>query len=154
MMDQPQKVAVYKKRGCSRGMMILLMVGLVCIGSFAALVGSVFIFTQPITEAGSAFLNALRDEDYDAAYAKMTGALQNQIGSAERLRTLITEFNAEPSVWSISYRSSSDNTGELRGTITTDNGSNHDLTLLLLREEGEWRIAAFNLLESTGAGSN
>ncbi|MBC7870812.1 MAG: hypothetical protein H7Y09_08225, partial [Chitinophagaceae bacterium] len=109
MINQPQKVTVYKKPGCGRGMIILLMIGLVCGGAFVALVGSVFIFTQPITEAGSAYLNALRDEDYDTAYAKMTRALQDQVGSAERLRTLIEEFNAAPSVWSISYRSSSDN---------------------------------------------
>ncbi|MDX1994246.1 MAG: hypothetical protein SF029_17805 [bacterium] len=133
---------------------MLLMIALLLGGVFVAFFGSVFIFTQPITEAGSTFLSALRAEDYPGAYRLLTGDFQERVDSPTGLRTLITEADAMPVIWSVNFRQIINSVAELGGNLTTTSGVQHSVRLQLRREDGEWRVADYSLLEADGAGSN
>lgn len=106
-----------------------------------ACVGAIFIVTQPIVDASNDFLADLQSEDYEAAYSQMTHRLQEEVGSPQRLGALISDYDGRPERWGFINRQKSDETGGLKGSITTSSGAEHSISVNLEMWDNEWRIS-------------
>jgi len=122
----------------------------------AVLVGFIFWLTGDIVKAGDDFFAAVQNDDMDAAYALLSEDFQTTT-SKEGLRTYLAA-NTLDKVRSVDWRSRSitNNTGELEGTIRTQEGGAIPIKLGLVKSDGGWKIfrlvkaaAGFQVTDST-----
>ena len=122
---------------------IVLAVVLICGIGGALLVGGVLNATQPIANAGEAYMTALRDGDYNRAYDLSAPALQQEAGSAEGLQTVL---GTKPlASWSFNSRNISNNQGSLEGTTTYTDGSTGTVTMALTQVGSDWKVSGISL---------
>lgn len=115
----------------------------------AVLVGLIFWLTGDIAKAGDDFFAAAQNDNMDAAYALLSEDFQAGT-SKEGLQSYLAANaldNVQETSWS--SRSITGSTGELKGTVTTADGSEIPLTLRLINSEAGWRI---NAIEKERAG--
>lgn len=115
----------------------------------AVLVGSIFWLTGDITKTGDDFFAAVQNDDIDAAYVLLSDNFQAGT-SKEELKSYLTDNaldNVTETYWG--SRSKFGETGELKGTVTTADGSKIQLELILINSEAGWRI---NAIEMANAG--
>ena len=130
-----------RRRFGPRKVIAAILVGLAIFG-----VGLFFILRSalgPLVESGDAFMGALRDGDYQLAYAQTAPELQRTLGSTEGLSVTVTDYR--PSSWSWSQRSVRNGTGYLSGSVTYRAGNHGTAELRLMKVDGAWRVAAFRL---------
>lgn len=123
---------------------LLVCVCVVCIGAVVAFGGAILVATQPVVDAGDAFMTALQNEDYEAAYALCSPALQSEIGAVENLQTLLEQGGVAPTSWSFSSRSIENNTGSVSGTATMEDGSTLDVALNFTKSGDDWLVEGFD----------
>lgn len=124
---------------------LILMIGgavfLLPVCTCIACIGVIFMVTQPVVSAGEDFLNALKRDDYAAAYDQMTPILQDSTGDADRLRALVSDYQAKPESWWFSNRSVNDETGGIKGQVTLMNGEKHSISVEMQKWDDEWLIS-------------
>jgi hypothetical protein len=105
---------------------------------------------QEVYATGDAFLTALKDEDYDQAYALFVPELQQQIGEVADLQSMIQDNMAQPDEWE--WTSFKQSTGEggvqtasLEASLTYLEGREGAVTLTLVKIGEEWKLTSFNL---------
>ena len=109
----------------------------------------VFVFvlannlTQPMTNAGDAFMNALKAGDYDTAYGMCTTSLQQEVGDANGLKTGL--LSLQPTTWNWDSRSVTNGQGQLSGTATFSDGKSNPVSLVLQQVGNDWKVAGVNL---------
>ncbi len=111
----------------------------------SALLGLVFWLTGGIAKTADDFFAAVQIDDMDAAYAMLSEDFQAGT-SKEEVKSYITENtldNVTETYWG--SRSKSGDTGELKGTMTTADGSKIQLELSLIDSEAGWRINAIEM---------
>ena len=129
---------------------VVMVTGLIAvIACFILLVGGgifwfVFRVTQPLAEAGDAFMTRLQAGEYRAAYEMMSPALQADIGSAEDLQGILNTAGGRPESWQWNSRRISNRTGYLEGNVTFAGGTRGRVWLTCLQEEGVWRVEDFS----------
>jgi hypothetical protein len=127
--------------GC--GGLLLVCILIAVVAAAGGIVG-----TQPVADAGNAFLNALKQSNYDQAYSLCSPELQTKLGSAQQLKATVEQGKAQPVSWSFNSRSMSGNSGDLEGSVTMIGGVKGTVTLSLVKSGGAWKIIGFNLQQS------
>lgn len=119
------------------------------VAGISVLVGLIFWVTADVTETGDDFFAAVQNDDIDTAYMLLSDNFQAGT-SKEELTSYLTD-NALDNVTETSWgsRSKSGDTGELKGTMTTAEGSEIQLEISLINSEAGWRI---NAIETANAG--
>lgn len=126
---------------------VLLVLCLLCagVGVLAVVLG--MGATQPIVDVGDQFMNALKSEDYNRAYALCAPSLQQELRNAQGLANLIRNARVQPVQWSYSSRNINNDQGQLEGTVTFVGNREGTLQLVLTQVGGTWKIAGFRLRE-------
>ena len=114
---------------------------MLCVGGFVYVI---YRSTQPVADVGNTFLQAIADEDYEAAFSTFSDGLQSEYGSAEELGATLREQNIDPQRWSFSSRSVDTETGELGSTVVMANGAARDVTIRLRWSGTLWLIEFFS----------
>jgi len=107
---------------------------------FALIIGIVFWATSGVTEAGDRFITALSSGDNDAAY-ELTSKAFKQSARPEQLAIFAKDYGLDrigSTSWS--SRSFENNSGELIGTATLDDGTEINLNIDLIYENDEWKV--------------
>jgi hypothetical protein len=97
----------------------------------------------PMVQSGDDFMAALRDRQFDRAYALTTPALQREVGDAARMGGSIGAY--QPAEWSWSQRSVRNGVGRLEGAVTYSGGRSGRARLQLQKVDGQWRVEAYSL---------
>ncbi len=116
---------------------------LVCVLAVFLLVGVVFTATQPVVDAGDAFMRALRDGDYNAAFDLSAPSLQAEAGNPAGIETALS-FK-QPASWSFTSRNINNNDGSLSGTTTYKDGSTGTVEMALTKVGNDWKVTGINL---------
>lgn len=122
---------------------VLVIAVVACIGFGVVLGGSIFAATQPIVDKGDAFLAAMRDNNYNAAFNLCTPALKQEVGDAQGLESALSSH--QPSKWSFSSRNIQNNTGSLSGSVTYADSSTGTVDIVLDKVGSDWMISGVNL---------
>ncbi len=116
----------------------IVLGGIVLVGG---LVGLVFALTQPLADAGDAFMAALRDERYAAAFELCTPALQREVGSPQGLERRARSGNLRPTSWLFHRRKVNLGTGRLEGKAALAGGGSAQVRLLFDQVGGDWKVS-------------
>jgi hypothetical protein len=146
-------IAEAPKRNTRRWVLIALVaLGLLCAcgcgvvtlagGGIAALLG----ITQPIADAGDAFMQDLSAGDFDSAFRRMSTAGQAAVGDPNTLGGIIDQPGLRPAEWNFTSRNIENNTDTLEGTVTFIDGRTGTVDMTLVQEGEEWKIQEANLV--------
>ena len=137
-MEQPQRK--------SRLGLILGIVGagiVACVGLVLLLVFVVFRATQPAADTAEAFMTALKNKDYAAAYNLCTSDLQGEIGSVQDFQTAFEDNEVYPVSWNFSSRSVENDQAEMSGDGTFSGDREASVWIGLELLDGKWKVAGF-----------
>lgn len=127
-----------------RSCFIIVALAALVIGAFIVCFGSIFggvyLLVKPARDATGEFLDALRREDYDQAFALMAPEYQAQFETAGRLQSFVLEFQRQPSRWSINSVQVNNDLGTMRGSIRLADGSSRSLLINVRRIDGQWLV--------------
>jgi hypothetical protein len=126
---------------------VLLCLG--CVGAFVlagglAAVGIGNLF-GPVDAVANEFMSALRDNDWQRAYALLDPRLQREVGTVTQFQQLITRRQAQPQSWNWNRRHIDNDQATWGGSTTFTSGRRGTVELRLTRSDGTWRLVAFNL---------
>ena len=100
--------------------------------------------TGPVVDGAGAYLDDLRDGDYQGAYAKLCRVQQIAVTES----AFVANKQRQPKIvdYEINGRRVSTNNGVRSGsvdiTVTFDNGAKNSETLQMSHESGEWRVCS------------
>ena len=101
---------------------------------------------ESVSATGEEFLQALKDSDYDAAYALLNLDVQDELGTPEALELLFPPESID--TWEYETDSITTTTGEagvaMTGTITMSDGSEVEMLLILISVNGVDQIAGYS----------
>jgi len=105
---------------------------------------------QEFYASGDEFLTALKDGDYAGAYALFHTSLQQEVGSAENLKAMVEDNQAQPSEWSYtSFNLSTDEDGiqtaTVEGKLIYQDGREGIVELEMVKVDDDWQLFSFNL---------
>ncbi|MCL4394816.1 MAG: DUF4864 domain-containing protein [Chloroflexi bacterium] len=130
---------------------VLIVVGVIivlCLCAFIAIIGLGLAgglgLTQPVADVGEKFMQSLKTGDYDTAYALCHPSLQEQFGSAQGLKQMVAEGQAQPVKWSFNSRNIENDQGHMEGTVTMKGGEG-TVTIDLVKAGSEWKVIGFDL---------
>jgi hypothetical protein len=125
----------------------VVVVLLVCGGGLAlgvgGIVGGVLSLTQPVADAGDAYMSALRDSDFNKAFSLSSQSLQQEAGNAQGLQTALAA--KQPQSWTFTSRNINNNQGTLSGNATYKDGSTGTVDLVLVKEGNDWKVAGISM---------
>lgn len=121
----------------------IVLAAIICVVAIFLLVGGIFTLTQPVVDAGDAYMTALRDANYNTAFDLSSSALQNEVNNASGLEDALSA--KKPSTWSFSSRSINGDTGHLSGTATYSDGKVGTVELSLVKQNGAWKVDGVRL---------
>ena len=122
--------------------MIVLSLTLTACGAISA--------AQAFTKTGNDFMTALRDGNYDTAYALMHPGLQQEMGTAADLQKMMEDNAAQPKDWSFSSVNATTDadkvtTAKMEGSVNYQDGKSGVVTLELVQDGDTWMVISFNL---------
>ena len=104
---------------------------------------------KDLADQGNAFMTALKEGNFQAAYDQMTPELQQEIGGVADLQSMIVDNAATPSDWSFSGVNMSTeegvNTGTLDGSVDYADGKTGTVNLEYVQQDGAWKMLSFSL---------
>lgn len=95
--------------------------------------------TQPVSDVGESFMNALKNGNYAGAYALCSPALQKSLVNAQGLQRSIESGKARPTQWSFNSRNVNADVATLSGDATLT-GSAGTVRLSLVKVNGAWKV--------------
>jgi len=120
---------------------------LIVVGGLALFGGGLFLILSwalgPMVQSGDSFMAALRDRQFEQAFALTTPSLQREVGDAARMGGSIGNYQAAE--WSWSQRSVRNGVGRLEGSVTYGAGRSGSVRLQLQQVDGQWRVEAYSL---------
>ena len=128
-----------RRAGC--GFILLMVVAVVALTGIL-----IFAFTNvldPVGQQGNAFMNALKNEQYDAAYAVLSNDYQQTVTGPE-FASNMREFTTPPTGWSFSSFSVFGSTGRIKGRVTFAGQEEYNLTIYFVYEDGGWAVNGFD----------
>jgi hypothetical protein len=147
---QPTSVVTAPPAKSGSGRRILLIVGGVLLGLlllcgilFGSLFAGVIGLTQPAADAGEKFMAALRDGNYDAAYALCTPSLQEEVGDAATLKDALS--SKQPTKWTFTSRNIQNDLATLQGTTTYTGNETGEVEMELRKVGNDWKVSFINL---------
>ena len=127
-------------------LIILLAIGgiiLLCVLGVFLFVGGIFGATQPVVDAGEAYMIALRDGNYDRAFDLSSPDLQNEVGDASGLEGALS--SKQPATWTFTSRSINNNDGQLSGNTTYKDGTSGTVEMTLTKLNNAWKVVGISL---------
>jgi hypothetical protein len=122
---------------------IMLALLLLCgVGGFL-LFNTVMNATQPVVNAGEAYMAALRDGDFTRAFEMSDTALQQEVGDAEGLQAALGD--KQLASWSFTSRAINNAQGTLSGTTAYTNGETGTVDMTLTQVGNNWKVAGITL---------
>jgi hypothetical protein len=109
-------------------------------GLFAGIMGA----TQPVVDASDAFLTALKDGNYDRAYALSSPSLQGELQNPQGFQRVLRVNRLPLKSWTFTNRSINNQQGQVAGNGELDDGRTVTIQLQLQLTGGEWKVSAFN----------
>ena len=107
---------------------------------------------QSVQKLAEDFMTALKESDYEGAYALFSRDLQEEVGSAADLQEMAQANGVLPESWTFSNTNISTENGDVmgtvEGTVTYQDGGEGDLQITMLKVEAVttvWIIVGFNL---------
>ena len=101
---------------------------------------------ESVSATGEEFLQALKDSDYEAAFALLNPDVQDELGNPEALSFLFPPDSID--AWEYEADSITTTTGEtgvaMTGTITMSDGSEVEMLLILISVNGVDQIAGYS----------
>ena len=122
---------------------VLIICGFGSALAFGALFGGVFAVTQPVVDAGDAYMRALRDGDYDTAFELSAPSLQQEAGNAAGIAAALS--SKQPSTWSFNSRNINNNDGNVSGTTTYKDGTTGTVEISLTKIGNDWKVVGISL---------
>jgi hypothetical protein len=122
---------------------IVLLLLIVCVVGVGLLVTFVFNQTQPVVNAGDAFMSALRDGNYDKAFDLCTTSVQQEVTDAKGLEDVFSSF--QPASWNFTSRSIDNNVGKLDGTVSYKKGDTGSVHIETEKVGEAWKISQAQL---------
>ncbi len=103
---------------------------------------------KELTETPNEFFALLAKKRYEQAYALTAARMQRETTAdqfSQPLALLLKDdmHNYSYSRWD--YRSRENNQERLKGKLLYDDGTSNDVTVNLVKEAGQWRIASFDI---------
>jgi FHA domain-containing protein len=124
--------------------------------SIALVAGGCFVWTRGPVEVVNAELRDLRQGKVDDAYGRLSSEYKATLSRSSFERAVadhpILAGSTEPSFWSWSVHIVNDR-GRVNGKLTAASGQQEDAAFALVKESGEWKIAAIRLGDSDLNGS-
>ncbi len=99
--------------------------------------------TQPVVNAGEAYMTALRDGNYTRAFEMSDSALQQEVGDAEGLQAALGE--RQLASWSFTSRAINNAQGTLSGTTSYTNGETGTVDMVLTQAGNDWKVSGITL---------
>ena len=96
-------------------------------------------------QVGEAFFQALKDEDYTAAYDLCDPYLQQDLIDPSNLQYIIEVYEYFPESWDFKNESMAANQKELNGIMVFKQHGEGVFQLILRNYEDGWKIAVFHL---------
>ena len=129
----------------------VLKVILGIVAAIVLLVGAVFYFTAGLVETADAFFAAVKRGDMATARSFLSEDFKANTDEAALREFLAktTLANFKESHWS--DREISNGRGEMHGSITTESGGSVPLTIVLVKEDGAWKI--YNMKKPSAGAS-
>lgn len=127
---------------------LIILAGLVlvaCIGIIAVAAIGGLGFTQPAANTADAFMSALQQGNYAQAYALCAPALQQELGTADDLQTLIENAQVKPAKWTFNSREVSGNEGQVEGNVTFQDNRTGAVRITLQSSGNVWQVIGFDL---------
>jgi hypothetical protein len=109
-------------------------------GLFATIMGA----TQPVVDASDSFLNALKDGNYERAYALSSPSLQQELQNPQGFQRILGINRLPLKSWTYTNRSINNQQGQVVGNGELDDGRTVAITLQLVQTGGEWKVSSFN----------
>lgn len=129
---------------------LLLIVSIIC--AFALFINSCSLVqtAQEFSKTGNDFMTALKEGNYQAGYDLFAAELQAEVGEVSDLEKMMKDNNAQPQEWSfaswnLSTDANQNNTANVEGTVTYQDGRKGAVTLELIKLDNIWKIISFNL---------
>ena len=105
------------------------------------------VITRELAATSESFLEAVRTDDYSAAFDLCSQAFKSELGSPEDLRNGIEGRDAIPTEWELDLFRMNGNNGEVEGTGMLTRGRRAIINLALTRENRIWMISGFKIEE-------
>jgi len=104
---------------------------------------------QEATQSGTHFVNAIKDGQFEAAYAMFHPELQHEVGAADDLQKMIEDNQARPKEWgftstNVKVDENQNQIATLEGSVTYEDGRKGAVTLELLKVGDDWKVTRFN----------
>jgi hypothetical protein len=135
------RISSFRRAGC--WFILAMFLAVVALGGIL-----IFAFTNvldPVGQQGNAFMTALRNEQYDAAYALTSKAFQQQ-SSVQGFGASMREFTSPPTNWRFTSFSVNGLYGRILGRVTLE-GQEYNLTIYFVYEDGRWAVNGFDLTQ-------
>ena len=125
----------------------VLLLGILACGLFAGGIAyTVIRVSQPAADASRAFLEALADDNYDAAYAMMIGGLQSEFGSVAGLEEEFTTRQlVRDEIGGFLSRSINNDEANMSASVTFEDGTTLQATINLRYDDAQqaWLVTGF-----------
>lgn len=126
------------------GIIWLGLIGVaVFVGGFLVMTLIVNPLTQPVANAGDAFMTAVKTSNYAQATQLCTPDFEQQVGGVDGLEKMFQ--GNQPAQWNWTRRSITNGTGYLNGSLTFADGRKGTAQLTLREIGNEWKIANFRM---------
>lgn len=127
-----------KRSGCVIGMIVLcvIILPLACIGVFVPLILWASNSLQEMGDTANGFMLAVRDSQYQEAFALLTDSMQQQVGHSENL---MAQLDGRPEDWWFNSFNVNNNRGRVTGTVQV-NGAQRSITIVLFYTGTAWRV--------------
>jgi len=112
---------------------------------FLPVVDGLAPLAQPAVDVANAFMQALKDADYGAAYALCDPDLQAEFGTAADLGTWMTDSGIRPVEWIFPERNLAAEAVQVLGTGLFPGDQQATVEVVLVQVDGEWRVAGFRV---------
>ena len=122
---------------------VIVLCGVATVLGVGGILGGVLAATQPVANAGDAYMTALRDGDYNKAFDLSAPSLQQEAGNAAGLEAALS-FK-QPATWGFTSRNINNNDGSLSGTTTYKDGSTGTVDMALTKVGNDWKVTGIQL---------
>jgi hypothetical protein len=138
-MDRKKILAVIAAISLVAGCCLMLIL-------YPVLKGEDIFHPQPSPQqVGEAFFQALKEEDYDSAFAMCDATLRNELINPANFQYLIELYEYQPQDWEFQTRQVSANQMELSGKMDFKFHADGVFRLILRKYEDGWKISVFHL---------
>jgi len=121
---------------------VLVTIVVVGVGMFLFF-SSLIESTEAVADAGDAFLQAVSDDDYTAAYAMVAPSMQETMGGEAGLRERFIGSGLVIATWDIRSRTVREDYGEVSGDVTLERGSTLEFEIIFDNVGEEWLVSGF-----------